>query len=180
MKHFIIAIIILASFQASTLQAQSTEAAEYKNRVIKVEFFSPLYGSLNFGYEQYLAKNINLDAGFGIIGIGFNESAEFNKGLFLRFGPRLYFSPDYFTSDAKRYSDFQGWYFRPELQFSIFKWDESGSNGGEYFEWKGNNASMAVLLNIGRQYVIANIVSLDVGAELAIISISLKMICKIP
>ena len=104
-----------------------------------------------------LRKNINLDAGFGIIGIGTNEMAEFNKGVFFRLGPRLYFSPDYFTDDTQRYSDFQGWYFRPELQLSFFHFESNDLTITD----EGDNASMAILLNIGRQCAIANVVSIE-------------------
>jgi hypothetical protein len=158
---FTLSLLILLSLQ---IKAQSVQAPEVKNRVFKVQFFSPLYGTLNFDYEQYIKNNINLDAGFGIIGIGFNELAEVSSGFYIKAGPRLYFSPDFYTDDMKRYSDFQGWYFRPEMLFSYFKFEEwldpfAINTSNE----KLTNASMGILLNIGRQWAIANVVSLELS-----------------
>ena len=52
MKQLIFTAIIAMTLFTSQVNAQYVDAAEYKNRAFKFEFFSPLYGSLNFDYEQ--------------------------------------------------------------------------------------------------------------------------------
>ena len=91
-----------------------------KNRLIKFDFFSPVTGNLTFGYEQVLTNNITLEGNLGIIGIGFIDDSYNPAGLFLKGGPRLYVSPDYFFDGMKRYNDFQGAYFKPEFIYSGF------------------------------------------------------------
>lgn len=160
MKKQLLFSLFAICITGNALIAQNEVRApdEIKKRAFKFEFFSPLYGTLNFGYEQTLNKRINLDVGFGIIGVGFNETAEAANGFFVRGGPRLYFSPDYYTDDLKYYSDFQGSYFRPEVIMSFYSFDfvnESGINE------VGVNASMGIQLNFGKQWALANTVPLD-------------------
>lgn len=165
MKKITLLIIItsITAIQVITAQNEITAPATIKNRAIKFEFFSPLYGTLNFGYEQTLTKRISLDVGAGIIGVGFNETAEVANGAFVRGGTRLYFSPDYYTDDLKYYSDFQGSYFRPEIIMSFFNFDYNDEFG---VDLQGNNASMGIQLNLGKQWAIANTVAMDLWGGL--------------
>lgn len=165
MKKQVLFSLIAICITANVLIAQNevTTPDVIKKRALKFEFFSPLYGTLNFGYEQTLSNRVNLDMGAGIIGVGFNETAEVSNGVFVRGGARLYFSPDYYTDDLKYFSDFQGGYFRPELIFSFFNFDYTDDFG---VDLKGDNASMGIQLNLGKQWAIANTVSLDLWGGL--------------
>ncbi|MBK8488575.1 MAG: DUF3575 domain-containing protein [Chitinophagales bacterium] len=160
MKKKLLFSLLAICITGNVLIAQNEVTAPdvIKKRAFKFEFFSPTYGTLNFGYEQSISKRINIDVGAGIIGVGFNETATASSGMFVRGGARLYFSPDYYTDDLRYYSDFQGSYFRPELIMSFFNFDFTDELGSDVI---GNNASMGIQLNFGKQWAIANTVPLD-------------------
>lgn len=159
-KQFLLALLAIWITGSAAMAQNEVEPSDaIKKRAFKLEFFSPLYGTLNVGYEQSLGKRITLDAGAGIIGIGFNELADVSNGIFVRGGARLYFSPDYYTDDLKYYSNFQGSYFRPEIILSIFSFEDIDDFGKDKI---GDNASMGIQLNFGKQWAIANTVPLDI------------------
>lgn len=146
-------------------QSELTAPAAIKNRVIKLDFFSPVTGNLTFGYEQVLTNNITLEGNLGFIGIGFVDDVNNPAGMFLKGGPRLYFSPDYFLEGMKRYNDFQGAYFKPEFIYSGFGFDYDVHNSmGSYKTLRGVNNSIALMLNVGKQWVLAKVVSIDLHA----------------
>lgn len=159
-------LIAIAMFpEFSSAQSDLPVPPIVKNRVIKMDFFSPVTGNLTFGYEQVLTNNITLQGNLGIIGVGFVD-IDHTKGIFLKAGPRLYFTPDYFFDGMKRYNDFQGAYFNPQIIYSgfSFEYDSYNSTTGIYSEQRASNNSIALMLNLGKQWVLAKVVSLDLHA----------------
>jgi hypothetical protein len=57
-------------------------------------FSHHLTGNVTFSYEQVLMNNITIEGNIGIIGLSFIDVPYKAKGLFIKAGPRLYFSPD--------------------------------------------------------------------------------------
>ena len=134
-----------------------------KTKIVKVDFFSPITGNLAFSYEQVLMNNITIEGNIGIIGLSFIDDPYKGKGLFIKAGPRLYFSPDYTMDGMKRYNDFQGGYFKPEIVYSGFGFDYEYYNSSyQYTKGRGVNNSVGLILNFGRQWVLAKIISLDI------------------
>ncbi|MBX7108563.1 MAG: DUF3575 domain-containing protein [Chitinophagales bacterium] len=168
MKRLIFLLLTFLYFgtQIANAQMETVPSPVIKNRVIKMDFFSPLTGNITFGYEQVLANNITLEGNLGIIGISLIEDGNHAKGLFIKAGPRLYFAPDYLLDGMKRYNDFQGAYFKPEFIYSGFgfDYDNYNSQNGTYTTERGTNNSIALMLNLGKQWVLARIVTLDLHA----------------
>ena len=135
-----------------------------KNKIVKFDFFSPLTGNVAFSYEQVLMNNITIEGNIGIIGLSFIDDPYKGKGLFIKAGPRLYFSPDYTMDGMKRYNDFQGGYFKPEIVYSGFGFDYEYYSGYATITGRGINNSVGLILNFGRQWVLAKIISLDIYA----------------
>jgi len=159
MKRIILPLIILLLFQnLSAQELPSMTPPVLKQRIVNVEFFSPLTGNLTFGYEQALVNSISLTGQVGIIGLSFVPLEKHQKGLFLTAGAKLYFAPDYWIDGMKRYNDFQGFYFNPEIVYSGFGFDYYDING---VKRRGSNNSFALLLNFGKQWTIANTVSIE-------------------
>ncbi|MGB3074136.1 MAG: hypothetical protein WBB36_02380 [Chitinophagales bacterium] len=154
---------LLCSTQMALSQNEMAPAPVMKNRIIKMDFFSPLTGNLTFGYEQVLTNNITLEGNIGIIGLSFIDDGYNGKGIFIKAGPKLYFTPDYLLDGMKRYNDFQGGYFKPEFIYSGFGFDYESYNStnGIYTTERGTNNSIALMLNFGKQWVLAKIISLD-------------------
>lgn len=155
--------IILFSLSGFAQSENILQAPVIKNRIIKVDFFSPVTGNLSVGYEQILTNNITLEGNIGFIGVSFIDDNLNPKGLFIKGGPRLYFTPDYTMDGMKRYNDFQGMYFNPELIYTGFGFDY---NYYSYLPGKqrGINNSIALMLNFGKQWVLAKVLTLDIYA----------------
>jgi hypothetical protein len=154
-------LLLLAAIFTLPVNAQDESSFTppvFKERVINLEFFSPLTGNLAFGYEQALKKNISLVGGVGIIGVSLVELSDNQKGIFLRGGAKLYFTPDYWLEGMRRYNTFHGAYFSPVIVYSGFGFDYADQSG---ITQRGSNHSIALLLHLGKQWVISNSVTLD-------------------
>lgn len=164
-----VAILNVCAFLMLSLslhaQSEFTAPPSVSNRVVKLDFFSPLTGNLTLSYEQVLTNKVTLQGSLGIIGVSFVE-VDHAKGIFLKVGPRLYFNPDYMLEGMKRYNDFQGTYFNPQIIYSGFGFDYDSYNSltGVYSDQRATNNSIALMLNFGRQWVLAKTISLDLHA----------------
>lgn len=181
-------LIALLSFAAIYLSAQETVAptpyaqtqnntphnygkdpysAKIKKHIISFGFFSPLNQHISFGYDQLLGTDFVFTSQLGIIGPGITNSAYTGKpvGAFGEVGAKLFFAPDFVTDGLLRYNRMQGTYFKPQIIISSF-------NYTSYFYnyTTGNQTSItnytgvALMLNIGRQWILANSVTLDIYA----------------
>ncbi len=119
-----------------------------KNRIIKIDFFSPLTGNTTLGYEQVFANSITLTGDIGIIGASLAPISSQAKGVFVKAGTKFYFSPDYLIDGMKRFNDFQGTYFSPQIIYSGFGFDY---NMVSYRTDRGVNNSFALMLEFGKQ-----------------------------
>lgn len=147
-------ILFYANTFAQTSSNEVTPADQYQ-RAITIQPFSPVTGSLKFNYNQVLQKNVTLDLGVGIIGPNVSDDYINNKGVSLKAGAKLYFNPDYYSDGLKKYSDFQGGYFEPEVAVVYF------IAPSEYEQGKDAYAGTALLLNVGKQKVVGKRVLLD-------------------
>jgi hypothetical protein len=136
--------------------------ADIKKRIISFEFFSPLNHHIAFGYEQVIKNQISLTGEIGIIGLGLTTDERASKGFFLKAGPKIYFSPDWMMDGMYRFNNMQGVYFLPQIILTYFNSVDS------YDSWfyqaspaKTSTFSYALMLNLGKQWVLAHVVSLD-------------------
>ena len=157
-----LSIMTAAYSQSNDLQNPPIE----KTRIIKTDFFAPITGNLSFGYEQVLKNSITLDGEIGIIGVGFIDDNLHPAGIFLKMGPKLYFSPDYTFDGMHRFNDLQGAYFKPEIIYSgfAFDYDHLNQSGSAITNDRGTNHSFALMLNFGKQWILAKVVSLEMYA----------------
>lgn len=161
MKNRICLLMLACLFSFSTLSAQGNfgEPTESpRTRSIKMAFFSPLVGHLGFGYEQLVQPGISIDGRFGIIGVGVDEVHNGNKGVYFGVGPKFLLGQDWHVEGMRQTHPLRGTYFKPELAFSIF-----GSNDATQ---EVNAYSGALLLNFGKQWVLADFISLDLSTGL--------------
>lgn len=135
-----------------------------KNKIIKVDFFSPMTGNLTLGYEQPLVNSVTFSGELGIIGASVVDINNRATGVFVRSGVKLYYSPDYLMDGMKRYNDFQGGYFNPVIIYSGFGFDYNSYNQttSTYDIRRGVNHSIALMLHFGRQWVLAKTISIDI------------------
>jgi len=162
-KLALLATSVLLGFTLKAQMPGAQTAPVIKNRILKVDFFSPLTGNLTFGYEQPLVNSVTFTGELGIIGASLIDLANNEAGIFLKGGPRFYFSPDYLMDGMKRYNDFQGAYFNPEIIYSGFGFDYLSYNQttNQTTNSRGTNHSVALMLQFGKQWVLAKTLSID-------------------
>lgn len=141
-----------------------TSVDQVKKRIISFEIFAPLNSHLAFGYEQMIAHQISMKGELGIIGIGVVEDSRASKGAYLKAGPKFYFSSDWTMDGLHRINDLQGAYFMPQLEFSYFKstdYHDSYPNNTGKSTTRTSTSSYALLFNLGKQWVVAQKISVD-------------------
>ena len=128
-----------------------------------MEFFSPLTGHTTFGYEKYIKDWVSWEAKVGFIGLGVDNTDNLNPvGFLMRGGPKFKLNPDFITRDLRGSHLLSGKYIQPEIVVSIYSEDvvdNSFSGGGEIR--RESFSSVAFVINYGRQYILADIMSID-------------------
>ena len=168
MKKIISIAMLLMIFTTLFAQDITTPKNNYKSRIIKTSFFAPLFQHLEFGYEQGLNNKMVLDGSVGIIGPTISTINKPASGMYLKAGTKFFFNPDFVMDGQRRYNDFQGTYFEPQLMFSGFnyKFDDyvynPNTGTSTQYAYTGKSNSWALMLNMGKQWVLANIVSLNI------------------
>ncbi|HYV95657.1 MAG TPA: DUF3575 domain-containing protein [Chitinophagales bacterium] len=160
-KTTLFACCISLLLSAKAQEVTSTTPPAIKNRIIKVDFFSPLTGNLTLGYEQPLVNSVTFTGDIGIIGASVVPINNHATGLFVKGGVKFYFSPDYTMDGMKRFNDFQGAYFNPQIIYSGFGFDYSGNSSSGYGDKRGVNNSFALMLQLGKQWILAKTISLE-------------------
>lgn len=142
---------------------KNTTAKKVKKSIVSFGFFSPLNQHISFGYDQLLGTDIVLSSQIGIIGPGVTQTSTPSKGGFLEIGPKLFFSPTWVMDGMRRMNAMQGGYFKPEIVVSAFSQSYTS-----YFYYPPTPSTssttytgVAVILNLGHQWVFANSFALD-------------------
>ncbi len=139
----------------------------------KMGIFSPLAGALSLGYERSLRPTRSYEAYLGIIGLG-TEINENAVGAYTRFGYKLYRNPQYYQQNGDGAHLMHGFFIMPTVMVSYFAYDSWSYNSSS---WNGDKIrtdafSVAVILNMGKQWIFDDEFSLQVniGAGYAISS----------
>lgn len=159
MKNFLIVAFTFIAFAANS-QHIVTDFDSQKKRIVKMEFFSPLTGKTTLGYERYLKDWVSWEAKVGFIGLGLDPNEINPVGMLARIGPKFKLNPDFVMDGMKGSHLLSGKYLKPELVFSMYS-ENSGSEMGSSGPSREGYTSMAILLNYGRQYVLADIMTID-------------------
>ena len=121
-----------------------------KKNAIKAEFLTPINGVTGFSYERALKPGQSVEASIGIIGLGFNNPGA-AAGLGIKAGYKFIRSPDFYL-DGMRYAHIlKGGYVRPELAFASYSLRTEDRNV----------TKMAIMLNIGKQWVFSDVFLVD-------------------
>lgn len=126
-----------------------------------MEFFSPLTGNTTFGYESYIKDWLSWEAKLGIIGLGLDNDDTNPSGFLIKGGPKFKLNPDFVTDDLKGAHLLSGKYIRPEIVFAHYNEEVSFYDGSSVRTVTENFTSVAFLITYGRQYILANIMTLD-------------------
>ncbi|MEQ9402964.1 MAG: hypothetical protein RIM99_05220 [Cyclobacteriaceae bacterium] len=131
-----------------------------KKSIIKMEFFSPLVDHTTFGYERYIKDWVSWEAKVGFIGLGVSNGDNTDpRGVLFRAGPKFKLNPDFVTRDLRGSHLLGGKYIKPEIVFSIYSEDEIEYTSSGDFRQRKDFASFAFIINYGRQYILADIMS---------------------
>lgn len=164
--HHTLTICMLLLVLSASAQQVDTEYDNQKKSILKMEFFSPLTGHTTFGYERYIKDWVSWEVKLGIIGLGIDQEdydgfTKNSAGMLFRGGPKFKLNPDFVTRDLRGSHLLSGKYIRPEIVASVYAEDEIiFTSTGDRKERK-NFSSFAFLINYGRQYVLADIMSID-------------------
>ena len=156
---YIITLLLVFCCLCGQAQKIDTSYSENKKKAIKMEFFSPLTGNITFGYESYIRDWVSWEMKVGAIGVGVDVDDTNPSGFLFKIGPKFKLNPDFVTSDLRGSHLLSGKYIRPEIIFSHYSEEEGffdSSNGG-----RETFTSVGFLINYGRQYILANIMTLD-------------------
>lgn len=137
-------------------------AVNHKN-IIKINFLSPLFNSVNLVYERSLRPGRSIEGTLGFIGLGNDIYDADEKGLFVKLGYKFIKSPDYYIRGQRYAHLLKGAYMRPELAVSYYSYDQEiygygyNTDGASYnYSDRKTNLMFAFLLNFGKQWVIEN------------------------
>jgi len=204
MRVYILSVALLLVLAIPTLNAQSTEkntitknevvfneeilkSKKPKTGIIKTQPFSLFFNNLTLGYEKKIKNNISIDGSVGLIGVGFNaiDDIENPSGFYMTAGPKLYFGQDFSIPGMSNLA-LRGFYFKPELVFSRYKskfnhyeYDYDFSDGYSPYvdeievDYKANSG--ALIFNLGRQWIAADIISFEVSVGAGYGFVSTKM-----
>ncbi len=161
MKRIILTLFLAANSILLFSQQIMTSYEDQKKRAIKMEFFSPLTGNTTLGSESYIRDWLSWEVKFGIIGLGTDNSGVNPGGILLKGGPKFKLNPDFVTDDLKGSHLLSGKYIRPEIIFSQYSEDVESFDGNNFRTSRESFTSIAFLITYGRQYVLADLMTLD-------------------
>ena len=160
MKKILTAVLILVAFGAKA-QYITTDFELQKKRIVKMEFFSPLTGKTTLGYEQYIKDWVSWEAKVGFIGLGLDPNELNPVGFMARGGPQFKLNPDFVMDGMKGSHLLSGKYLKPEIAISMFSENSGSELSSSGRPVREDFTAVAILLNYGRQYVLADIMTLD-------------------
>lgn len=131
----------------------------------KIGLISPVTGATNFGYERGLTPGRSMEFNLGVIGLGQNPSNRNSSGAYVKAGYKFMASPNFNIRGITYSHPLQGWYIKPEIAISTYQ-----EKTNMYYGWPNLAAqrtsdifSSAILVNVGKQSVFANVMLLDLN-----------------
>ena len=145
-------------------------------KAIKINFFSPLYGYTEFGYEQSTGVGKSLEFSLGIIGLGKSEVLTFynpgfqqdikrkQAGAFVSAGYKFGKLPDFLIFGKTRMSHLmQGTYFKPVIYVGYYSENIIKSKVNSTSEIGKQKVTFGALqLELGKQRVFGEKLILDI------------------
>ncbi len=157
--------IVLENGKELTFNVRMDDPELYAHQspnAFKFGLFSPLTGAISVGYERSLSPGKSLEGTLGIIGIGRDIDGVDPKGAYIKAGMKFILRPDFTLKGMKYSHQLNGWYFKPEFDFSFYQSDAYSNNWGYATNTSRKNiAAGAFILNFGKQMVLSNIFLVD-------------------
>lgn len=147
--------------------------ADDRNKALKVNFFSPLYGYFEMAYEKNMGYGKAYELSLGIIGAGKSEMIEYYNnqfgqikrspfGAFVSAGYKFGKLPDFILFGKSRASHLmQGTYVKPILYLGHYKENQVIDKGSIIEIGKQQVTFGALQLELGRQWVMGNKLLID-------------------
>ncbi len=160
-----IAILIGAITLWCNTYSQNTD--DLKTHSLKYDFFSPVSGCFGFSLETTRSNFTSLDIDAGLIGLKLGDYFLYDKfaGGYVAGGPRFYFKKD---QEMVENNNMKGAYFKPLIMANFFTFEDVF----EYYDFindttigtaiKGNDFSLSLLLALGNQWVLSDMVTFDI------------------
>jgi hypothetical protein len=153
--------VVLANGQILNFAEEMHSPVDYKlqkKNIIKVDFLSPYFGYLGFGYEKSLGMQRSVEFNLGIIGLGFTPNKEDLKGAFGKIGYKFIRSPEVYYKAGNFPHILKGSFIRPEITFSYFTQSvEDPIYYGNYIDYSHRsietNYSAALMVALGKQWI---------------------------
>ncbi len=149
--------------------------AGQKGKAWKVNFFSPLYGYFEAGYEKSLGYGKAYEVTLGIIGAGKSQRLDYyfgqagsvkrgQFGLFATGGYKFGKLPDFVIFGRSKGSHLmQGTYLKPVLYLGHYKENIIAQKANNLYEVGKQNVTFGALqLELGRQWILGDKLVLDI------------------
>lgn len=142
---------------SDSMYGKENYEGQHKN-ALKFHFFSPLSGATAFSYERSLKPGRSIEAGLGIVGLGFQESNTRDaSGFYAKLGYKFIKDPDFYVKGMRYAHILKGAYIKPELAFASYSFHEGyfyRMNGNLVPYYRNSNALKgAFIINVGKQWI---------------------------
>jgi hypothetical protein len=134
-----------------------------KKNAAKINFLSPLNGSLWLGYERSVKPGQSFEVELGIIGAGFDVAEQNPRGVGLKGGYKFIKTPDFYMKGMRYSHILKGGYIKPELIITNYSADVYvyDPNTWEESLERVNTTGGAVMINLGKQWIYSDVFLLD-------------------
>jgi hypothetical protein len=153
--------------EPGSLSVAPPTAKRHYKRAITTRPFSPLFGYVSVGYQHAIAPNRALTGEVGFIGVQVGDLYQPSTGGYLRVGFRMKRTPEIIMPGMEWGYNLAGFYFEPQLVLSTFSREYTTYTQGSYqaVTRTGQFTSGAFLIGLGRQMIVGDIVTIDLGAS---------------
>lgn len=168
-----IRMVVFESGQVMEFKNTMVDPENYagQNRnLIKVDFLSPLTGSLKLSYERSVKPGQSFEVGAGWIGGGVNVDNQ--QGFILSGGYKFMLSPAYYTRGQRYAHLLKGGYIKPEITYTNYSYDRGevivysdpsySSRTTHSYVDNRRDINMTIMLVLGRQWIVADRVAFDI------------------
>lgn len=158
--------IEFASGEVIKIEENTFNSIEYyanqNQRALKLGFLSPMYGNMEFTYEQVVKPGRSWEAALGIIGIGLDPNERNPSGAYGKVAYKLTRTPDYYMHRMHYSHILKGAYLAPEIAFRFVEYNRIKYNWfSENTYDRVNDFSLAIHLKFGKQWVFNNMFIID-------------------
>ncbi|MCK5824997.1 MAG: hypothetical protein KAG96_06275 [Ichthyobacteriaceae bacterium] len=136
-----------------------------KTNAVKINFISPLYGSTEITYEKNIRPGKSWETALGIIGLGNDPGDTSPLGVYVKVAHKFITSPDFYANRHSYAHIMKGAYVAPEVGVRYVQYNKTtyvyNNIGSNEIVKKEEVFSVALMLKLGKQWVIDNSLLID-------------------